>query len=57
LFGFIPLPAEFLLLLIAMVAVYLVLVELMKRRFYGRRPFEKGAHRAGGRPLPVELGT
>jgi Mg2+-importing ATPase len=57
LFGFIPLPAEFLLLLIAMVAVYLVLVELMKRRFYGRRPFEKGAHRAGGRPLPVELRT
>ena len=56
LFGFIPLPAEFLLLLVAMLAVYLVLVELMKHWFYGRRPFEKGAHRPGGRPLPVELG-
>jgi len=57
LFGFIPLPPEFLLLLVAMVAVYLVLVELMKRWFYGRMPFEKGAHRPGGRPLPVELQT
>ncbi len=57
LFGFIPLPAEFLLLLVAMLGVYLVLVEVMKRWFYGRRPFEKGAHRPGGRPLPVDLGT
>ncbi len=57
LFGFIPLPAEFLLLLVAMVAVYLVLVELMKHWFYGRTPFEKGGHRPRGRPLPVELQT
>ncbi len=57
LFGFIPLPAEFLLLLVGMVAVYLVLVELMKWWFYGREPFERGAHRPRGRPLPVELGT
>ncbi len=40
-----------------MVAVYLVLVELMKHWFYGRTPFEKGAHRPRGRPLPVELQT
>ena len=56
LFGFIPLPVEFLALLVAMVAVYLVLVEIVKQRFYGRRPFERGAHRPRGRPLPVELG-
>ncbi len=43
LFGFIPLPAEFLVLLVAMVSVYLALVEVMKRWFYGHSPFEKGA--------------
>jgi Mg2+-importing ATPase len=57
LFEFVPLPAEFLALLVAMVGVYMVLVEFVKRWFYGRAPFEKGAHRPGGRPLPVELQT
>ena len=56
LFHFVPLPAEFLVLLVAMVGIYMVLVELVKRWFYGRAPFEKGAHRPRGRPLPVELG-
>ena len=36
--GFAPLPADFFLVLAGLVAVYLLLVELMKQRFFARVP-------------------
>lgn len=53
LLGFTPLPAAFFLLLFGMVAVYLLLVELVKTRFYHAprartpRPPTTRAERAG----------
>jgi Mg2+-importing ATPase len=35
-FGFVPLPGTFLLILLAFIVIYLVLVEIMKRWFYRR---------------------
>ncbi len=58
LFGFAVLPPAFLALLVGMVAVYIVLVELVKRWFYGRSAFERGALRPPGAvPVVVDRGV
>jgi Mg2+-importing ATPase len=52
-FGFTPLPVAFLLILVAMVIVYLGLVELGKSFFFGRRSLRPPLPIAGWRRPPV----
>ena len=44
--GFTPLPLAFFAILVAMIAAYLVLVEVVKRRFYASQPLGPRPHRS-----------
>ncbi|HWA99272.1 MAG TPA: magnesium-translocating P-type ATPase [Pirellulales bacterium] len=50
LLGFVPLPASFFLVLVAIVTTYLALVEFVKRRLFGGHAFESALQGASGLP-------